>query len=147
MPYSRRIKLDCEEIFEMLTQQCKQGECQQWTQHYNTILGFIITPERLFPKPARMYRVDFRDIQGQQPSVKKQVPSDARAVFVVADEDFMRIISGKLTLNSALELGLLQVKGDKLVAKKFQREMFPEPTSDNRSKYLANWVTDPKCKL
>ena len=123
----------------MLKVQCDRGECEKWRTHYDAVLGFIIQPARDQPKPARFYEVNFKN-DGSKCYVKKKIPSEAETAFLMADSDFVEMMRGNLSPETAFKQEILVIKGDAKIAGKFNMKMFPQPTPENRALLLGQKV-------
>jgi len=117
---------------------------------FNMIAGYLSTEEgkKLNSKVQSVFQFDILDKKGgklvqtwtidlkDEGKCVKGAPSKYDAMFTLGDEDFLKLVEGKLNATTAFATGVMKIKGNIGKATKFTPDLFPKPTEENVTKYL-----------
>jgi 3-hydroxyacyl-CoA dehydrogenase/3a,7a,12a-trihydroxy-5b-cholest-24-enoyl-CoA hydratase len=83
-------------------------------------------------KLVKTWTIDMKNGNG---SVSEGGNEKANATFIVSDDDFYQICTGKLNPQMAFIQGKMKIKGSMSMATKFTPDLFPKVTPENQAKY------------
>jgi putative sterol carrier protein len=123
--------LKSDEVFNLIKNYLSTGEGKDLLKKVGGIFQVDLLDKK-GGKVVKQYTIDLKNGSGSA----SEGPCDkANATFIVSDEDFYQICTGKLNPQMAFIQGKMKIKGSMSLASKFTPDLFPKATPENIAKY------------
>jgi 3-hydroxyacyl-CoA dehydrogenase/3a,7a,12a-trihydroxy-5b-cholest-24-enoyl-CoA hydratase len=126
---SNGLKSDA--IFNLIQSFLATGEGKTLIQKVGAVFQFDIL-EKKGGAVVKTWTIDLKNGNG---SCKEGAPEKFDAKFIMTDDDFVDVTSGKLNPQMAFIQGKMKIQGNMGKASKFTPDLFPKPTPENVAKY------------
>jgi 3-hydroxyacyl-CoA dehydrogenase/3a,7a,12a-trihydroxy-5b-cholest-24-enoyl-CoA hydratase len=125
------MTLKSDEVYHLMKNYLGAGEGKELIKK----VGGIFQIDLLDKKGGKVVKQFCIDLKNGNGSISDGPNDKANAKFIVSDEDFYQICTGKLNPQMAFIQGKMKIQGSMSLASKFTPDLFPKPTPENIAKY------------